>query len=183
MSQPSFGADGFRTEQELRRWSADVAAKAERYQEMQTEVAGVAVTESSRDDVVSVTVDATGTVTDLRISDRSRELPGAELADLVLATMRRAQARITDRVAEVMQRTVGDDPGTVAAVVDSYRRRFPEPEPEPERPNAVTVEEMRLGRDLDGDDERHPDQSHQTRPRRSTRDDDDEEPWGGPFLS
>ncbi|WP_219823976.1 YbaB/EbfC family nucleoid-associated protein [Actinokineospora auranticolor] len=178
MSQPSFGGDGFQTEQELRRWSADVAAKAQRYQEMQAEVARVAVTESSRDDVVRVTVDATGAVTDLVISDRSRELPGAELAGLVLTTMRRAQSRITDEVADVMTRTVGDDPQTVAAVVGSYRERFPEPEPEPERPTASTVEEMSLGHVEDSDSPARPERPRP--PRRSDPDEDDD--WGGPSI-
>lgn len=177
MSQPSFGGDGFRTEQELRRWAAGVEAKAQRYQSMQAEVAGISVTESSRDDAVRVTVDATGAVTDLVISDKGRQLPGAELSALVLATMRRAQSRITERVAEVMTRTVGDDPQTVAAVVDSYQRRFPEPEPESERPSGSAVEEMRLG-DVPEDDPAPP---RHRRPRRP-QDEDDEDDWGGPTV-
>ena len=32
MSQPSFGGDGFQTEQEVRRWAASVEEKAQRYQ-------------------------------------------------------------------------------------------------------------------------------------------------------
>ncbi|GAA3022666.1 YbaB/EbfC family nucleoid-associated protein [Actinokineospora globicatena] len=183
MSQPSFGGDGFQTEQELRRWSAGVAAKAERYQEMQTEVAAVSVTESSREDFVSVTVDATGAVTDLVISERSREISGAELSELVLRTMRLAQSRITEQVAEVMTRTVGDDPQTVAAVVDSYRARFPEPEPEPERPTASTVDEMRLGRVDDGDEPPRQRPGRSTRPSHDDPDDDNpDDDWGGPSI-
>ncbi|RLK60305.1 YbaB/EbfC family nucleoid-associated protein [Actinokineospora cianjurensis] len=178
MSQPSFGGDGFQTEQELRRWSAGVAAKAERYQVMQTEVARVSVSESDRDRVVTVTVDATGVVTDLVISEQAREISGAELSALVLRTMRSAQSRITGAVAEVMERTVGDDPQTVAAVVGSYRDRFPEPEPEPERPTASTVDEMRLGRVEDGDE---PPRQRPTRTTRPSTDDPDDD-WGGPSI-
>ncbi|MCG8916699.1 YbaB/EbfC family nucleoid-associated protein [Actinokineospora sp. PR83] len=177
MSLPSFGGDGFRTEQEMTRWAADVEAKAERYRAMQAEVAAVAVTEVSRDDVVRVTVDTTGAVTALEISDRNREMPGRELSALVLATMRRAQSRITERVAEVMERTVGDDPGTVAAVVGSYRERFPEPEPEDVRHSGGHVEEMTLGRADDPDDPPTP-RRPPRRPRPETEDDDDN-PWGG----
>ncbi|MGQ0838438.1 YbaB/EbfC family nucleoid-associated protein [Actinokineospora sp.] len=171
MSQPSFGGDGHQTEQELRRWAADVEAKAQRYHRMQNEVAQVSVVESDRDEVVRVTVDATGAVTDLVISDRCYELSGgAELAALVLTTMRRAQSRITERVSEVMARTVGDDAQTVAAVVGSYRERFPEPDPEPVR----GVEELSLG---DVPEDPPPAQSA-TRPKRA----DDEDDWTGPSI-
>ncbi|MBM7770924.1 DNA-binding protein YbaB [Actinokineospora baliensis] len=180
MSQPAFGGDGFQTEQELRRWSADVAARAERYQVMQAEVARVSVTETSREDLVSVTVDATGAVTDLVINDRAGELPGAELSALVLTTMRTAQSRITERVAEVMERTVGDDPQTVAAVVGSYRERFPEPEPDPGRPTASTVDEMRLGRVDDGEEALRPPPTRTNRPSRP--DDDPDDDWGGSSI-
>ncbi len=178
MSQPSFGGDGYQTEQEMRRWAADVEAKAQRYQVMQAEVARVAVTEVSRDDIVRVTVDATGGVTDLVISDKGREVPGTELSRLVLTTMRLAQSRIGDQVAEVMERTVGDDPQTVATVVGSYRQRFPEPEPDSERPTGSTVEEMRLGQVTD-DGATPP---RQPRNRSARNDDDDDDPWGGPSI-
>jgi DNA-binding protein YbaB len=175
VSEPSFGGDGFQTEQEVRRWAADVEAKAQRYQAMQAEVAAVTVTEVSRDDVVRVTVDTTGAVTALEIGDRDREMPGRELSALVLTTMRKAQARITGQVAEVMERTVGDDPHTIAAVVGSYRERFPEPEPEDGRHSGSHVEEMDLGGDDDHDEPPTP--RRQPRgPRPDT--DDDDNPWG-----
>lgn len=178
MSQPSFGVDGHRTEQELRRWAADAQAKAERYQEMQTQVAEVTVTESSRDDVVRVTVGSSGLVTDLRISDRSREMSGAELADLVLTTMRRAQSKITGMVADVMQRTIGDDPAAMASVVESYQRRFPEPEPEPEPVAHTGDEDLRIG-ELTDETPRTPPAKPPQRPRPK---DDDEDEWGDPTI-
>ncbi|WP_424183527.1 YbaB/EbfC family nucleoid-associated protein [Actinokineospora sp. G85] len=174
MSTPSFGGDGFRTEQELRGWAADVESKAQRYQDMQAQVAAVVITESSRDDVVRVTVDASGSVTALVISDEHTRLSGAELSNAVLTTMRRAQARITGAVAEVMEQTVGDDPDTVAAVVGSYRERFPEPEPEELRHSGSAVEEMTFDRPADDTPE-----SPRRPPRRPRPDTgDDENPWG-----
>lgn len=149
MSEPLFGVDGPRTELELERWAAGVMAKAERYQDMQLQVTAVMSSESSRDGIVTVTVDSAGAVTDLKITDQSRNLAGAELAALVLATMRRAQSRITEQVAEIMQSTVGEDGQTVAAVVGSYRQRFPEPEPE--APRRDTVRERQFGYEEDWD--------------------------------
>jgi DNA-binding protein YbaB len=149
VSEPNFGIDGPRTELELERWAAGVAAKAERYQDMQRQVTAVSSTETSRDGVVTVTVDSAGAVTDLRITDQIRGMPGAAVAQLVLSTMRRAQSRITEQVAEIMQTTVGEDTQTVDAVVTNFRNRFPEPEPE-ERGHDV-VQDRRIGRNDEDD--------------------------------
>lgn len=130
MGEPRFGGDAAHTEQELKRWSADVAATARRYEDISHEVAALTVRESSRDNVVEVTVDARGVLTDLHIADRARDLTGQELTALVLGTMRRAQHRISERVADLLAPMADRDPQTVRTLVDGYQQRFPEPPPE-----------------------------------------------------
>lgn len=130
MTDPVFGVDELRTEQELQRWAAAAAAKAEKYQVVSQQVATVAITEVSRDGVVRVTVDATGALANLEIADQHRDLPGAALAASVLATMRKAQSRIAGRVSEIVAEVGVEDKGTASALVSSYQQRFPEPEPE-----------------------------------------------------
>jgi DNA-binding protein YbaB len=115
-------------------WVARAKAKAERYQAMQAAVGQVAVTESSKDGMVTVTVDSTGNLSDLRITDRVRELSGAQVAAAVLGTVRRAQAKLPERLGEVMKSTIGDDVQTQDKIVGEYRAKFPEPEPEPDEP-------------------------------------------------
>ena len=116
-------------------WVAQARAKAERYQEMRAQAGHVSVTESSKDGMVTVSIDSSGNVTDLRITDRVRELSGAEVAAEVLLTMRRAQARLPEKLAEVMAATIGDDPGTAETIVGNYRAKFPEPpSDEPAKP-------------------------------------------------
>jgi hypothetical protein len=82
----------------------------------------VAVTERSGDGQVAVTVDAGGNVTDLRIAAGRQ---GPELAQLILATMRRAQSRLVDAV----QRTIPAEVGAplMTELTDQYRRTYPEP--------------------------------------------------------
>lgn len=130
MTDPVFGVDEMRTEQELQRWAAEATAKAEKYQAVSQQVAGVNITEVSRDGIVRVTVDATGAVVNLEIADQHREVVGAALAASVLATMRKAQARIAGRVSEIVAEVGVEDRGTASALVSSYQQRFPEPEPE-----------------------------------------------------
>ncbi|WP_190822129.1 YbaB/EbfC family nucleoid-associated protein [Saccharopolyspora pogona] len=130
VGEPVFGGDGAHTEEGIRRWAANVEAKAERYQQMQQQVTAVRASAESRDGVVRVTVDSAGAVTDLQITDDARRMSGAGLTEAVLTTMRHAQAGLRDQVAEVMSATVGDDPETVNAVMSAYQERFPDPEAE-----------------------------------------------------
>lgn len=126
----------------LDHWIADAEAQAARYQQLSAGVAQVSVRESSPDGLITVTVNAGGVVTDLRISERATGMPGPQLATAVLATMRRAQARIAGRVAELMRTTVGEDTALQDAVLRNYHEAFPAP-PEPGRPAAV--DELRIG--------------------------------------
>ncbi|GLZ31961.1 hypothetical protein Lesp02_41490 [Lentzea sp. NBRC 105346] len=115
-------------------WVARARAKAERYQEMKAQAGQISVTETSRDGLVTVSIDSSGNVTDMRITDQVRELSGAEVAAAVLMTMRRAQAKLPEKLAEVMAATIGDDAQTVDTIVGNYRAKFPEPpsdEPQP----------------------------------------------------
>lgn len=123
----------------LDKWVADAQAKAQRYQAIQAETAKLVITETSRDRLVTVTVDANGTVTELRLSDKVRELPAARTAETVLATIRRANSRIPARVAELMRAAAAEDPATVEKVVAGYRTRFPEMPPEPDTADITEI--------------------------------------------
>jgi DNA-binding protein YbaB len=133
MSDPEAGAGGVTAAAGLDRWVAQARAKAERYQAMQAQVGQVSVTESSRDGMVTVTVDSAGNVTGLSITDKVRDCSGVQVSSAVLSTLRRAQSRLPDKLAEVMAATIGDDQATMDTIVGNYRSKFPEPEPdEPE---------------------------------------------------
>lgn len=174
MSVPGF--DGGEVNARLDRWAAEAKAKAERYQAMRVQAQQVSVTESSKDGLVTVTVDSGGNVTDLRITDRVRELSGAQVAASVLAAMRKAQSRLPERLGEVMAATIGEDQHTVETIVGNYRSRFPEPEPEEQAP-ASNSTEMRIGQvDDDGEDGAQP-PPHRPAPGRPATVDDDGDGW------
>lgn len=144
-------ADGLDAgDQALDQWVAENEAKARRFQEMRAGVEQVSTTETSRDGIVTVTVDAGGTMTDLHITEGMKQTSGSKLASEVLNTMRRAQARLADQVAEVVSSTVGDDESTMDTVLSGYRNRFPEPDQDEEisgPPRTRGVQEIRLGDD------------------------------------
>jgi DNA-binding protein YbaB len=128
--EPGFETATARVDQ----WVADARAKAERYQAMREQAQQVSVTASAPDELVTVTVDSAGNVTGLRITDEARNLSGERIAAAVLDTIRRAQARLPQRLAEVMADTIGSDQRTIDTIVGNYRAKFPDPDGLPDAP-------------------------------------------------
>lgn len=142
MTSPGPMGGGDETAAALNRWVADAEAMAGRYQQLAANVERVAVSETTPDGLITVTVNSAGVLTDLRIVDRATGVPGPKIASGVLWAMRRAQSRIAGQVAELMKGTIGEDAGMVDAVMTRYQNSFPAPT-EPVRPQAV--EEVRIG--------------------------------------
>jgi|SRR5438067_1381717 len=177
MSEPRIGA-GADAAAQVDQWVAQAKAKAERYQAMQAAVGQVAVTESSKDGLVTVTVDSAGNVTDLRITDRVREMSGSQVSSAVLTTLRRAQAKLPERLGEVMADTIGDDTQTMDTIVGNYRAKFPEPEPDEEsEPEKV----QRIGA-IEEDAPKPPPRAKPQPKRRPANDDDDDDGFGQSFM-
>lgn len=132
MSSP----DGTDPTLDLDRWVADAEAMAARYQQLSVDVQRVAVSETTPDGLITVTVNSGGLVTDVRITERATGMPGPRIASGVMWAMRRAQSRIAAQVAEIMQTTVGEDTAMMDAVMNRYAAQFPAP-PEPTRPASV----------------------------------------------
>ena len=169
-----FGGSAQQAEQQVREWAAGAAAKAQRYQRMQQQVAEITETDTSADGAVRVTVAASGVLTDLQLSGRVREREPDRLAAEILAGMRRAQGRLSTRVAEVMAATVGDDEETVRSVVRSYQQRFPE---QTEQRGRGPDGELRFDLPEDGEPPPPP-----PRRRPPARDDEDDDFGGGSIL-
>lgn len=177
VTEPGFGVDAASTNERLDRWAEAIAAKAERYTAMQQEVQATTASEQSADGSVSVTVDSGGAIVDLRFTDELKRLPTSRMAEVVLTTMRRAQARIADQVAEIVQTRVGDDPETAAAMTETFRQRFPQPDPE----TATDEDEWRIGDVEESEEDVQRTERPPSRSRRTENGDDDE--FGGPVLN
>jgi DNA-binding protein YbaB len=92
---------------------------------MSDQVSRVNVTATNADGSVEVTVNGSGTVIDLRLGDLVRKRPAEDIAQEILRVMRRAQAKLAGRVAEIAADTVGADSATGQAVVATFERRYP----------------------------------------------------------
>jgi DNA-binding protein YbaB len=108
-------------------WAASISARAQAAQELSERVSMLSVSASGRDGAVRVTVAGSGVMTDLRMDERVLRWPASEIAAQVMSVMRKAQASLASRVAEIADETVGADSETGRAVVGGFVRRFPEP--------------------------------------------------------
>ncbi len=133
--------DGGARQQSFSEVVAEARSTVERLAKLREKTAQVSVTDTSPDGAITVTVDAGGVLTGLRITDQLTGRPGARIAEQVLATIRRAQSRIAGTMTGVLRDTVGDDEEIVDHVLAVYRERFPEPV----RPNRTeAVDELRI---------------------------------------
>ncbi|CAM3998609.1 YbaB/EbfC family nucleoid-associated protein [Kibdelosporangium persicum] len=113
-------------------WERQIDATAAAYRRMSDRVDQIQVSDTSPDGSVRVTVSASGVLTDLRLPDRA-------LAEEIMATLRRAQARIPDLMRTAMLETVGPQDPNTHLVLASARERFPSTEPPSKRADMVVV--------------------------------------------
>lgn len=112
-------------EEWLDSWVGQVNAQAQRSVELSRRVAALTGSAQGRDGAIRVTVGSAGQVERLELDERVHELSGPRLAEEILAVIRRAQADLSDRVAEQVRDTVGADTETGRAVLQSFESRFP----------------------------------------------------------
>jgi hypothetical protein len=113
----------------MRSWNAQVSGRTEAAAALADRVASLSASATGADGAIRATVASSGILTGLELGDVG--LTGEDLAAEILRTMRRAQAGLTERVAEAVDETVGADTETGKAVLESFAQRFPT---EPEAP-------------------------------------------------
>ena len=121
-----FGDDGDldAAERMVDDWQAGFEERAERARELTTRLAALTVTARSRDGLVEVTLDTSGTVTGLRLDERVRQQSAARTAEGILAVFGAARTQLTRQVARVTGETLGAGSPTGQAIVASYTSRF-----------------------------------------------------------
>ncbi|KAA2262662.1 YbaB/EbfC family nucleoid-associated protein [Solihabitans fulvus] len=108
-------------------WSTRVAERAQRFKETQRAVSAISVTESAAGGAIRVTVNSSGNLSDIALSDDTQRMSPATVAKQLMSCVQRAQAKLAGRVQEAMAQVAAHDPASAAAVVDRYQQRFPEP--------------------------------------------------------
>jgi hypothetical protein len=114
-------------------WESTIERRAAQAKAFSERAAGMTATARSADGAIEVTVDSSGGLSTLVLSERIRSRPAHETSDQIVAVLRSAQAQLAQQVAQVAEEVGAGDVGrTIAA---SYANRFPTPTPTP-TPNA-----------------------------------------------
>jgi hypothetical protein len=117
------GRDLDEAEQLVDDWQAGIEARAAQTRELASRLGALTATAQSEDELISVTVGASGAPTDLTLKEGIREQRAAETARAILATVRKAQASLTAAATEATAETVGADSETGKAIIASYVAR------------------------------------------------------------
>jgi DNA-binding protein YbaB len=112
-------------EEWVRSWSDAVSERAAAARELADRVARLTVDATDPDRLITTTVNGSGGLVGLRLEPGAARLAMDDLADLILRTMRRAQSRLAEQVADIAAQTVGADSESARAVVGSFEQRYP----------------------------------------------------------
>ncbi|MEU8333770.1 YbaB/EbfC family nucleoid-associated protein [Micromonospora sp. NPDC048839] len=122
-----FGRDPDAAQEMLHSWTAELSTRAQSAADLSERVAAITASATGAEGAVRLTVAASGALTDLRLDDRVQRMRSSELASIIMATVARAQAGLTEQVTVAVHDTVGTDSETGRAVTDTFARRFPPP--------------------------------------------------------
>ncbi|MBO3735609.1 YbaB/EbfC family nucleoid-associated protein [Glycomyces niveus] len=104
--------------------AADTQAMSDRMQELR-------VTVSDPNYMVTVTVDSTGNLLDLQLTERSRRVELQHVSQTIMQTIRTAKAQVAEQAKEIIESTLGEDSAAGRAIAERVRNQLMPPvEPE-----------------------------------------------------
>ncbi len=105
-------------------WESSLAERVARASELSNRTAALTGTARDREGLAEVTVDSTGAMSHLWLSEAVRHRRAAEISELVLSTMRSAQAQLAESVTEATVAAYGPDSPATSAILANIQRRF-----------------------------------------------------------
>lgn len=120
---------GVRTGAAAHTWLVDWQQSAEQQAQVGLELSRrmreVSATAESAEGEIVVGVDHSGGMTGLTLTANAMRLSADDLAETILATSRRAQAQMAEKMAELVTGIYGSDSATAAFIGGTYAEQFP----------------------------------------------------------
>jgi YbaB/EbfC DNA-binding family len=108
----------------LAAWKGRIDKLAADTRVMSDRLQGVRVTVSDPTGLAEVTVDSTGALVDLRLTDRIQRVTPAVVAQTIMATVGEARSTLADRSQEIIADTVGTESPAARAIADRVGRQL-----------------------------------------------------------
>lgn len=111
----------------LEAWKGRIDKLAADTKAMSDQLQEVRVTAADPNGLTEVTVDSTGMVLDLRLTDRIHHTDPAVVAQAIMGTIRDARNKVADRSQEIIAETVGTESAAARAIAESVDRQLRTP--------------------------------------------------------
>jgi DNA-binding protein YbaB len=113
-------------------WKGRIDQLAATTQAMSDRLQQVRVTTRDPRGMAELTVDSTGALVDLRLTDKIHDVDPATVASTIMSTLRAAKSEVADRSQEIIAETVGTESPAARAIADSVDRHLREGSAAPE---------------------------------------------------
>ncbi|CAM3657575.1 YbaB/EbfC family nucleoid-associated protein [Kibdelosporangium persicum] len=124
--------DGAR--ERLAAWKNRIDKLAADTQAMSTQLQGLRITAKDSGGLAEVTIDSTGALVDLKLTDRIQRTSPETVAQTIMATLGDARSQLADRSQEIIADTVGTESAAGRAIADSVGRQLRGTPVEPQAP-------------------------------------------------
>lgn len=108
-------------------WERRVEEQTRLTTELSQKMEATRATHESNGGEAVVTVDNSGGLADLKLSERAMRLSPQELASIILDTSRRAQAKMAKQMADLVSSVYGSGSETGEFITSAYTSKFPAP--------------------------------------------------------
>jgi DNA-binding protein YbaB len=108
----------------LAAWKGRIDKMAENTEAMRRRLQGLRVTASDPSGMAEVSVDSTGALVGLRLTERIGRVSPDVVAQAIMATLGEARNRLADQSKEVIADTVGTESPAARAIADSVDRHL-----------------------------------------------------------
>ena len=114
----------------LRSWKANVDAAAERAQAMAEQLQRLRITAKDDNGLAEVTIDSSGVLLDLQLTDRIQRYSPDAVARAVMSALREARQTAARRAHDIAVETMGPDSLSARTIADRMRQQLERPEAE-----------------------------------------------------
>ncbi|MFS8097057.1 YbaB/EbfC family nucleoid-associated protein [Lentzea alba] len=132
MDERILDPDGAR--ERLAAWKGRIDKLAADTKSMSEQLQGLRVKAGDPEGMAEVTIDSTGTMVDLKLTDRIGKATPETVAATIMATLNTARRQLAERSKEIVADTVGTESAAAKAIVDSVSRNLGAEQPARPKP-------------------------------------------------
>jgi DNA-binding protein YbaB len=111
----------------LAAWKGKIDQLAADTQAMSDQMEALRVTVSDPNHMVTVTVDSSGSLLDIQLTERSRRVELQHVSQTIMETIRDAKAQVAERAKEIIESTLGGESAAGRAIAERVRNQLMPP--------------------------------------------------------